>query len=596
MVAIENPHSLSEQVSKKISTWIFIFGIAVITVTFFVSFVQSLQMFKKQVNSWMTVIPQQAITGLIDSDDFSIKKEITFIQSTGLFSSFGIMDNQQRMIGSFGSEPLSHFKLIPIRDEANVIWGYYYVGVNFYALISPFMYSGGIFLVLVLILYLLIKERMKLNLKAEFSRFNQFLSEIELLTEKIHEVYNEKTDLIQPQQAYSSEQIIINRAISRLIDEIKKANQSLREAILVSEQKKFEDELTRTALQVAHDIGSPLAVLEAIVQDTSLTLPEESRIAVRHAASRMRDITHSLLKKAKPDLLSLSEETISQHVLHSLINQVVTEKRLQYRTHNRINIYFDVNESSYGLFAMVRVTEFSRILSNLINNAVEAIDSSSGNISITLFNTHTDAVIQVKDNGKGMASDLITQLGRLGVSRGKTNGLGLGLYHAKTTIENWGGKLEIESQLGQGTEVKIFLPKAKAPDWFVRNIVLAKEQTVAIIDDDESIHSVWKKRFGAIQHAKQPSLKLIHLYSPDELISWHTNTSDKTNLLYLCDYEFRGIQETGIDLITKLRINYASILVTSRFYMDDIILRCEASGIKLLPKDMAGIVPIVLFK
>ena len=64
---------------------------------------------------------------------------------------------------------------------------------------------------------------------------------------------------------------------------------------MTSEQKRFEDELTHTALQVAHDIGSPLAVFEAIVQDTSLSIPEESRVAVRHATARMRDITHSLL-------------------------------------------------------------------------------------------------------------------------------------------------------------------------------------------------------------------------------------------------------------------------------------------------------------
>src|SRR5262249_52105699 len=156
--------------------------------------------------------------------------------------------------------------------------------------------------------------------------------------------------------------------------------------------------------------------LEVIVQDTSLILPEESRIAVRHAAARMRDITHSLLKKAKRDLLSLNEETISQHLLYSLINQVVTEKLLQYRTNKMMNIHFDVHESSYGLFAMVRVTEFSRILSNLINNAAEAIESTIGNILITLFSINTDAVIQVKDNGKGISADLMTKLARLGVT------------------------------------------------------------------------------------------------------------------------------------------------------------------------------------
>lgn len=593
MIPIENPHSLSEKVSKNISTWILTFGISIIIVTFFVSFAQSLQMFNKQVKSWETVIPQQAITALIDSDDFAIKREVAFIKSTELFSSFGIADNQKRIVDFFGSTQSVNFKLVPIRDEANVIWGYYYLQINFYALLSPFIYSGTIFLTIVLILFLIIKKRMKLHLKAEFSRFNQFLNEIQLLTEKIHEVYNEETDLIKSQNSYSSEQIIINRAISRLIKEIKKANQSLREAILMSEQKKFEDELTKTALQVAHDIGSPLAVLEAIVQDYSLVLPEESRIAVRHAIGRMRDIIHSLLKKAKRDLLSLNQETISQQLLSSLINQVVIEKRLQYRTNKKVDIHFDNNESSYGIFALVKITEFSRILSNLINNAVEAIKLNTGNILISLFEVNSTAVIQIKDNGIGITADLIAKLGRLGETHGKISGLGLGLYHAKTTIENWAGKLEIQSQLNQGTEVNIYLPRANPPMWFLPNIYISKGQTIVIIDDDESIHSIWKQRFSIVQKENKLSLKLIHLYSPNELSLWQ-HESDKLNTLYLCDYEFREVKETGIDIITRLQINYASILITSRFYMDKIVIQCEAAGIKILPKDMANLIPIFI--
>src|SRR5262249_30656839 len=150
--------------------------------------------------------------------------------------------------------------------------------------------SGVCFLVLIVTLYFLIRLRIRSSLEKDFSRFNQFLNEIELLTEKIHEIYNEDIKLrISTKHAYNAEQIIINRAISKLLAEIKKANESLREAISASEQQKFQDELTTTALQVAHDIGSPLATLEGIVQSASLMLPEESRVAIRNVAAKMRD-------------------------------------------------------------------------------------------------------------------------------------------------------------------------------------------------------------------------------------------------------------------------------------------------------------------
>jgi signal transduction histidine kinase len=446
-------------------------------------------------------------------------------------------------------------------------------------------------------LYFFIRWRIRLNLEAEFSHFNQFLGEIELLTEKIHDVYNEETNLsVNSQNTYSTEQIIINRAISRLLEEIRKANQSLREAISASEQKRFEDELTRTALQVVHDIGSPLAVLEAIVQSASLMLPEDSRVAIRNAATKIRDIINSLLKKAKRDLLSMDEGALSQQLLHSLIHQVATEKRLQYRSNDQINIHFDFNKSSYGLFAYVKVADFSRIMSNLINNAFESIVSAVGDIYISLLDEGDRAVIKISDNGKGIPSDLISKLGKLGVTYGKFDGHGLGLFHAKTTVENWGGELEIQSQVGKGTTVSIHLPKSKAPTWFLPELKICNNQTIVIIDDDESIHAVWKERFREFQNENAQPFKLLHFYSPDELTEWkQSNDSMQSNMIYLCDYEFIGSSENGIELITKLRLNYFTILVTSRFYMDDVITECESSSLKLLPKDMAIVIPIVAF-
>lgn len=580
--------SLGNQVSKKISAWVLIFVIAIIIMIFFVSLAQSLQMFNKQVSSWISIAPQQAITNLIDSDEFSIKREVELIKSTGLFSVFGITDNQKRVIASFGASDNAKLKYIPITDDANLTWGYYFFQRDILEFFSPFLYSGAIFLVLILVLYGLVRGRMRTSLEAEFAQFNQFINEIETVTNQIHQVYIEELEIfIHPESSYTNEQTIINRAISKLIEEIKQANKSLREAISASEQKRFEDELTRTALQVAHDIGSPLATLEAIVQSASFLLPEDNRVTIRNAATKIRDIANSLLKKAKHDLLSMDNGEISQQMLASLIQQVVTEKRLQYQSTNQINIQFDFNQSSYGLFAMIRVAEFSRILSNIINNSVESIVCEKGVISISLCSDDQYAVIRITDNGKGMSADLISKLGKLGVTYGKSNGHGLGLFHAKNTIEIWGGHLEIQSNPGQGTTINIYLPKAKPPEWFMPELKIIDGQTVVIIDDDEDIHAIWNERL------KDLNVSLLHFYSPEEVINWKNNENASIDsMFYVCDHEFIGSNMNGIDLINELKINFSSILVTNRFYTEEVMMRCEASRIKLLPKDMANIVPI----
>jgi hypothetical protein len=71
-------------------------------------------------------------------------------------------------------------------------------------------------------------------------------------------------------------------------------------AIFAAEQKRQQDELKRIASQVAHDIASPIAVL-GVVEATLPTLPEDSRLLIKNAISKIRNISSDLLKKARKD-------------------------------------------------------------------------------------------------------------------------------------------------------------------------------------------------------------------------------------------------------------------------------------------------------
>lgn len=549
-------------------------------------------MFNQQVSIWNSVTPQNTLSNLMDSDHFSVSKEVTFLESTRLFSSFTITDNQKRIIAQFGNEKNDPSRLIPIKDQANVVWGYYSFTTNFYKFFSPFLFALIIFAGSVFIIYFLIRRLIRSDLDSEFSRFNRFLNEIERVSANLPEIYSQKKIVLDSANfPQSIEQEIINRSVSRLFEEITKAHDLLREAILEAEQQRFQEELTRTALQVAHDVGSPLAVLEAILDAYAITLPEEVRVSVRNAMIRIRDITNSLLKKAKQDLLVTGDESLSQQLLSCLIHLVVSEKRLQYQGKS-VSINFDYSASVYGLFALIKPTDFSRMLSNLINNSVEAV-YEEGRISISLAESDKYAVITIEDNGKGVPEAVLANLGKLGVTHGKPNGLGMGLYHAKNTVESWGGSLQIESRIGSGTIVKIYLPKTQPPIWFVPAIKLTDKQHVIIVDDDESIHQVWRERFRQATLGSNNEVILSHIYSPDDLAAWKDAQSEiAAGVLYLCDYEFMGADENGIDVLTRLKINYLSILVTSRFNSEKVMCACEEKGIRLLPKDVARFIPI----
>lgn len=73
------------------------------------------------------------------------------------------------------------------------------------------------------------------------------------------------------------------------------------ELLLMDLQNRNESELKSAlfdfSVQVAHDIGSPLAALEILIQSSSISLPEDGRILIKDIASRIRNVLNSLLVK-----------------------------------------------------------------------------------------------------------------------------------------------------------------------------------------------------------------------------------------------------------------------------------------------------------
>ncbi len=241
-------------------------------------------------------------------------------------------------------------------------------------------------------------------------------------------------------------------------------------------ERKLNLRLVSLAAQVAHDIRSPLAALGAATK--SLALPADQRTLIDGAVGRMQAIANDLLHRyrapgaeveAKAEICPLSD----------LIEQVIAEKRIQHKDKPGVAIEFG---SGDGIKAAVDPCEFQRIVSNLVNNAVEAIDKG-GTVSVTLSALDGKALLSVKDDGKGIPPEILAKLGQKGETHGKAGGTGLGLYHAKQTVEEWGGTLATNSESGKGTAVTIELPRAERS---------AAPSVAVLLDDDPLVHMNWK--------------------------------------------------------------------------------------------------------
>jgi len=360
------------------------------------------------------------------------------------------------------------------------------------------------------------------------------------------------------------------------------------------------DAAYRIAAQVAHDIRSPLAALRSTSGSVS-QLPEDSRNLIRMAITRINDIAANLTEtnrvRSETDIDSSggSSPTTSNELLISLIEDIISEKRSQLQEQESPELRFDPGPTAYGLFAHLDPREFKRLLSNLLNNSVEAITKNSGGlIEVTLDPVGDSIEIRIRDNGKGIPSHILPQLAQRGFSYEKKGGTGLGLSHGRETMQRWSGALHIESEFGKGTLVRLILPRSVHPAWFLAEIPLRPGQTVIVVDDDPSIHKLWQNRFDRLT-TPSLSLTLVHLYGPKEVADWISKNQPLVDeALFLVDYEFHGADMNGIGIIQSNRIEKQSVLVTARHDEFNVRTECLRLQVALLPKRLASMVPITV--
>lgn len=358
-----------------------------------------------------------------------------------------------------------------------------------------------------------------------------------------------------------------------------------------SHRKKLENEkrqqeimmqIAESAAQVSHDIMSPLSVLESLIPYLD-KLPEDKRIIFRRSVQRIQDIANDLNRKK----IAQNKDVVENCLLTSLIEDVVSEKRFQFRSKFNIQINYPITTKSYGLFANVNPSTFKRVLSNIINNAIEACEEE-GCIEVSAKRNESSLiVITIQDNGPGIPSSIINQIGNKGVTQNKSNGSGLGLYHAKKSVEEWNGELKIVSSSDKGTTIEIVLPEIKQPSWFT-SIIKLNSRKICIIDDDYTVHHIWMDRINKLT---QNQIDFMNFTDPDLFSTW-MYSNDHEDYIFLVDYEFLNHETNGIKLITDFNISHKSYLVTSRFDEESVREECIKHNIKIIPKGLAAYTPL----
>lgn len=337
--------------------------------------------------------------------------------------------------------------------------------------------------------------------------------------------------------------------------------------------------LGKLSAQVAHDIRSPTAAI-LMLASGHIALPEEQRLALKNAANRIQDIANNLLNLPAKGPLE-SPIKFSVFLVSIAILSVIEEKQIQYRK-KCISISYDFGKNTF-LFIRANMSDFKRAISNLLNNAVEAL-GNHGTINIKLFSDIRKIYIEIEDNGHGMTDDIKRKILDGRAISNKPNGSGIGLEQVRAFVNNTHGKIEISSLFKKGTLVKLTFEKHERPAWIINELEIYDDAHVVILDDDFSMLAAWKEIFKN-NLSTYPRIS-VTLFSDAKVCLRHINNllpDMLEKLILITDYELIGQPLNGLDVIEKVKPKHA-ILVTGHYECERLIAGANLLGVCILPK------------
>ena len=254
-------------------------------------------------------------------------------------------------------------------------------------------------------------------------------------------IYYKNSDLLNKLRYYPITLILILVLFSTVIYLFFKSNKS-------AEQNKL---WTGMAKETAHQIGTPLSSLMGWLEILKLeNVKVDILTEIEKDIHRLNEITDRFSKIGS--VPSLIENDIISATEKSLIY-------LQTRWSKQIDFHF--NKINHPVNTMLNIPLYNWVVENIVKNALDAM-SGRGKIIISFFENSDTITVFIKDNGKGIPTNLHKKIFSPGFTT-KKRGWGLGLSLSKRIIEDYHkGKIFIkESEIGVGTTFGITLKKFK---------------------------------------------------------------------------------------------------------------------------------------
>ncbi len=233
---------------------------------------------------------------------------------------------------------------------------------------------------------------------------------------------------------------------------------------VVAAQQRLEQSLSRAenlasvgelAATLAHEVRNPLGVIQGAAErlEKHYQGPEPELFGyIRAETDRLSKTVRRYLDFARPEPPGVGADVVE--ALEATLGLLAREAEMR-----RVTIVREPGDVTTG-GARVRMggEEMKQLLFNLVRNAVEALPEG-GTVRVGWAAERRDVVLRVQDDGPGMTSEVLAQVRRPFYTT-RAQGTGLGLAIVDRLVREAGGRFELTSAPGRGTEARLRLPRA----------------------------------------------------------------------------------------------------------------------------------------
>lgn len=304
----------------------------------------------------------------------------------------------------------------------------------------------------------------------------------------------------------------------------------------ISERLKWEEEaLRRQKLEslgvlaggIAHDFNNILTAISGNIGLARNMAEPKSNISSRleeaeKAISRAKDITRQLITFSK------GGEPVRQV---QNIREMIRESAEFVSHGSNLRLHFDIAEDLSNV--EVDRGQIGQVIENLVINSIQAMPDG-GNIYVTAKNagliTGKDGledgkyiVISVRDEGCGISEEYRKKIFDPYFTT-KKSGNGLGLASCMSIIRKHGGAVKLISEVGEGTEFRIYLPateKAAGAEEEISGDDLSGSSRVLVMDDDRNIYETIPellRGYGFDVESARDGAEAIRVYQQSQVL------------------------------------------------------------------------------